>query len=590
MLNNSEKNQNSNMSKLYTHIPFDIEVEGISPDLMLEKYKNMAPELICLICLNIVYDPVMCLTCGTIFCKNCIKKLMQTSNNCPNKCVLQTKSIDRILHNLLDKFEFNCFYKINGCNKILLYSDFVKHCKECEYSLYKCNSPNCNYTSIKKEIILHVEKCPFRIEKCLICNKDVKYLDYESHYNKCINKKIKCNLCNKELLFKELESHMQVCDMFLIECDKCHMKYNRKDYNEKHIIKDDVSKECLINQVEYWKDKYYKLQENFIYEQLEEKIINGDNIVINSYSFEKIKKKDDLGGIIYTLLDLNSYEENLIAIGNYQVIEFYIVPNLTKKFSLQGHKNYIWDLLYIDKVNKDYIISSSQDKTIKLWNMLTQNCIKTFLGHENWVTSITLSYNSITNNYNLISNSYDHKIFIWDLNNEKYIDSIENVYGKIVSVVNNFNPSFIIYGNNNNEVCLYDTNKKSVKFKMKGHTQLLSSFCDLGNLNKNLIATGSDDFNIKIWNLSNQKCISTFKGHKGSIICLEYFIFKNTKLLISGSDDKSLRIWNLTPNSYQCLMIYKCESWVKSCIFVNNDKILYHGETGAIELVRIKKV
>ena len=383
---------------------------------------------------------------------------------------------------------------------------------------------------------------------------------------------------------------MQVCDMFLIECDKCHMKYNRKEYNEKHIIKNDISKECLINQVEYWKDKYYKLQENFIYEQLEEKKINGDNIIMNSYSFEKIKKKDDLGGIIYTLLDLNSYEENLIAIGNYQIIEFYIIPNFTKKFSLQGHKNYIWDLLYIDKVNKDYIVSSSQDKTIKLWNMLTKNCLKTFLGHENWVTSITLSYNTMTNNYNLLSNSYDHKIFIWDLNNEKYIDYIENVYGKIVSVVNYFNPSFIIYGNNNNEVCLYDTNKKSVKFKMKGHTQLLSCFCDLGKLNKNLIATGSDDFNIKIWNLSIRKCISTFKGHKASIICLNYFIFKNNKLLISGSDDKSLRIWSLIPNSYQCLMIYKCESWVKSCIFVNNDKILYHGETGAIELVRIKKV
>ena len=67
-----------------------------------------------------------------------------------NKCILQTKSIDRILHNLLDKFELNCFYKKNGCNKIILYSDFVKHCKECEYSLYKCNSPNCNFISIKK--------------------------------------------------------------------------------------------------------------------------------------------------------------------------------------------------------------------------------------------------------------------------------------------------------------------------------------------------------------------------------------------------------------------------------------------------------
>ena len=135
---------------LYSNIPFNIEKEGISSDLIIEKYKNMSSELICLICLNIVYDPIMCAKCGGIFCKSCIKQLMKTSNICPNKCILQTKSIDRILHNLLDKFELNCFYKKNGCNKIILYSDFVKHCKECEYSLYKCNSPNCNFISIKK--------------------------------------------------------------------------------------------------------------------------------------------------------------------------------------------------------------------------------------------------------------------------------------------------------------------------------------------------------------------------------------------------------------------------------------------------------
>ena len=47
-------------------------------------------------------------------------------------------------------------------------------------------------------------------------------------------------------------------------------------------------------------------------------------------------------------------------------------------------------------------MSSSQDKTIKLWNMLTKNCLKTFLGHENWVTSITLSYNTMTNNSSFV--------------------------------------------------------------------------------------------------------------------------------------------------------------------------------------------
>ena len=584
-----ERKKKKKINKLYSNIPFNIEKEGISSDLIIEKYKNMSSELICLICLNIVYDPIMCAKCGGIFCKSCIKQLMKTSNICPNKCILQTKSIDRILHNLLDKFELNCFYKKNGCNKILLYSDFVKHCKECEYSLYKCNSPNCNFISIKKDIISHVEKCPFRIEKCPFCKEVVKYINFESHCNKCLNKKIKCILCNKDLLLKELDSHLKICDMALIECDKCHYKYNRKYYFEKHYLQNDCSKECLINQVEYWKNKYYQLQNNLSYENVEEKIINEDNNNKNVYSLEKIKSKDDLNGIIYSLLDLNKYEENLIAIGNCQIIEFYIIPEFNKKFQLEGHQNYIWDLIYLEEINKELIVSASQDKTIKLWNILNKKCLKTYIGHENWVTSITLAYNFNTDNYYLLSNSYDHKIYIWDLNNEKSIDNIENVYGKIVSVLNNFNKSFIIYGNNNNELCIYDITNKKEKFKMKGHTQLLSCFCDLGEINKNLISTGGDDNSIKIWNLSIEKCICTFKGHTSSVICLVYFNFKNNHLLISGSDDKTLRIWNLNPNSYQCLMVFESESWVKSCIFLKGGLILFHGQTGSIELNKIKK-
>ena len=41
-----------------------------------------------------------------------------------------------------------------------------------------------------------------------------------------------------------------------------------------------------------------------------------------------------------------------------------------------------------DKVNKEYLISASRDKTIKLWDAIGGVCIFTFTGHDNWVRSL----------------------------------------------------------------------------------------------------------------------------------------------------------------------------------------------------------
>ena len=134
--------------------------------------------------------------------------------------------------------------------------------KEIIYKQFKCKiCENLNEDSYNNFIISLCCKETYCLncynkddEKCPFCKEVVKYINFESHCHKCLNKKIKCILCNKDLLLKELDSHLKTCDMALIECDKCHYKFNRKYYFEKHYLQNDCSKECLINQVEYWKN------------------------------------------------------------------------------------------------------------------------------------------------------------------------------------------------------------------------------------------------------------------------------------------------------------------------------------------------
>ena len=78
-----------------------------------------------------------------------------------------------------------------------------------------------------------------------------------------------------------------------------------------------------------------------------------------------------------------------------------------------------------DDVKKEYLLSASRDKTIKLWDAIGGVCIYTFTGHENWVRCLC----EHPNGKYFLSCSDDKCIIIWDiktgLSQKKLINSHE---------------------------------------------------------------------------------------------------------------------------------------------------------------------
>ena len=108
-----------------------------------------------------------------------------------------------------------------------------------------------------------------------------------------------------------------------------------------------------------------------------------------------------------------------------------------------------------DKVNKEYVISASRDKTIKLWDAIGGVCIFTFTGHDNWVRSLC----EHPNGKYIVSCSDDKSIRLWDLKTGLCQKKLLNSHEKFVVTVS------------------------------------MSPKCKL-------LASGSNDFTIKIWDCS----------------------------------------------------------------------------------------
>ena len=72
------------------------------------------------------------------------------------------------------------------------------------------------------------------------------------------------------------------------------------------------------------------------------------------------------------------------------------------------HSSLVFALEWLDN---DTLASGSLDKTIKLWNLTNGFCIKTFIGHNDWVRKLCI----INNNFASCGN--ETSILIWEKNN-----------------------------------------------------------------------------------------------------------------------------------------------------------------------------
>jgi len=78
-----------------------------------------------------------------------------------------------------------------------------------------------------------------------------------------------------------------------------------------------------------------------------------------------------------------------------------------------------------------YLVSGSRDKTIKLWDIVTGQCLKTFSDHDNWVRGILFH----PSGKYIISCSDDRSIRVFDLKEGRNIKTIQDAHPHFVTTI-----------------------------------------------------------------------------------------------------------------------------------------------------------
>ena len=214
---------------------------------------------------------------------------------------------------------------------------------------------------------------------------------------------------------------------------------------------------------------------------------------------------------------------------------------------LEGHDGNVSSVQF--SFDGRYVLSGSDDTTVKLWDTRTGACIRTFTGHKERVNTVGLSDDG---RYGL-SGSRDTSIKLWELATGKCLHTLIGESDEVKSVSLNRDGRFAVSGSGA-RVMFWDLSAGKCLRSFDGHLRNISSVCLSGDGKYAL--SGSEDQTLRLWDTSNGKCLRIFDGHRRDVtsVCLS----ANLKYAVSGSKDFTVKLWETETG--QCLRSFEGHS------------------------------
>lgn len=213
--------------------------------------------------------------------------------------------------------------------------------------------------------------------------------------------------------------------------------------------------------------------------------------------------------------------------------------------TIKGHKNEINSIVISS--DRKYIVSSSEDDSIKIWEFSTGKVIKTIKLKKAFLLSVAIS----SDGRSLISGHMDGAK-VWSFSGKLLMETefiITTVWSFTISPKGNQ----IILGCKNGLVKTYDFKRGNHLSTVKGPGGIVYSLAV--SPDGKFLVNGMDDNNINVWDLStvmqprhpknaliSPAVLKRLRGHSSSI---KSVIFSpDGRFIISGSNDKTIKIWD----------------------------------------------
>ncbi|PVD25592.1 hypothetical protein C0Q70_13250 [Pomacea canaliculata] len=189
------------------------------------------------------------------------------------------------------------------------------------------------------------------------------------------------------------------------------------------------------------------------------------------------------------------------------------------------------DANYGDNGNyADYtIVSGSQDKQIKVWDVQSCCCVRTIRGHTDTVTAVKLKGRSI------ITGCADSAVRVFDMDTGKIIQSFQGHGGSVDHIV--VLDNLIVTAATDRSLRVWSLTAGVLVHTLREHDDDIECLVAFGRH----VMSGSWDNTLVLWSVDEGKMLLKLRGHTEAVVAVQF----DEKKAVSGSADGDVRVWSL---------------------------------------------
>ncbi|ODV91940.1 hypothetical protein CANCADRAFT_55704 [Tortispora caseinolytica NRRL Y-17796] len=221
-----------------------------------------------------------------------------------------------------------------------------------------------------------------------------------------------------------------------------------------------------------------------------------------------------------------------------------VKETLVLRGTLEGHNGWVTALATAPE-NPDLLISASRDKTLLVWKLTRDEQqygvpVRALHGHSHIVSDVALAADA----KHAISSSWDRTLRLWDLRTGKTLRRFVGHKGDVLSVSLSPDNRLIVSGSRDKSIKLWNI-QGECKYTVtdKGHTDWVTAVRYSPNPTHPIVVTTGWDKKMKVWNATNFGLQADATGHNGQINAVT--IAPDGTLCATGGKDGVCYLWDL---------------------------------------------
>lgn len=212
-----------------------------------------------------------------------------------------------------------------------------------------------------------------------------------------------------------------------------------------------------------------------------------------------------------------------------------------KKFAGEnGHAGSVNSAVFSPDASGQYVLTASDDGTLKLWDAESADVIRTFSGHTGAVNAAVFSPDGTL----ALSASDDGTARLWNVQSGEELVRYTGHVEPVLTARFSEDGSLIVSAGADDRARVWNRESGEQLHELSGHTAQVNAAAFSPGTNPSRVVTASDDGTVKLWDLETQKEILTLDGHTREVTSVAFS--PDGRSVLTSSQDGRAILWLTT--------------------------------------------